>query len=151
MDSKNISSPFQLLQNNVLEFTFSNNETICLDNEDVQRVCNTEYNIVKVEKSNSSHLGAIELTIEAKRLIKKNNCGFSLKLCINGIFSAPLDMPEEIFCRMLELNGIAALYSIARGKISSLASLCYPSEPVIIPMINVNKLVKQKNKKNKDS
>lgn len=149
MDTKNISSPFQLRQNNVLEFKFSNNEGILLNSDNIKRVYDIDYYIVRIWENEESHLGIVELTIQAKRLIENKDRAFQLKLCINGIFLAPLDMTEEIFTHMLELNGVAALYNIARGKISSLSSLCYPSEPVTIPMINVNKLVEQHNKKSK--
>ena len=149
MDIKNISSPFQLLQNNVLEFKFSNNEGILLNRENIKRVYDTDYDIVRVWKNEESHLGIVELTIRAKRSNENSDREFQLKLHINGIFLAPLDMPEETFTRMLEFNGVAALYNIARGKISSLSSLCYPSEPVTIPMINVNKLVEQHNNQSK--
>lgn len=149
MDTKNISSPFQLRQNNVLEFKFSNNEGILVNGENIKRVYDVDYDIVHIWENKESHLGIVELTIQAKRLIENNDKKFQLKLRVNGIFLAPLDMPKETFTHMLELNGVAALYNIARGKISSLSSLCYPSEPVTIPMINVNKLVEQHNQKSK--
>ena len=148
MDAKVIASKFQLIQSNVLEFTFENNQKLQPNNDDIIRRFNTDYSIPYIDKRNSMHVGAIELTINVRRSYKSIDDRFKATLRVNGLFTAPIDsMDEDMFHNMLELNGTSALYGIARGKLAALSSQCYPEEPLLLPMINVNKLVSEHHKK----
>lgn len=59
------------------------------------------------------------------------------ELVIEGVFSANTELPDEEFMTLLNINGGAALYSIARSKIETISSLTYAEGKILLPMINI--------------
>lgn len=142
MNIKDIESPFRLLQHNILDFKFTNKKVIQVNQGDIKRICNTDYNIVHKHVQDNYRYGVVELFIKTKRFAD-NKEDFNVTLCMNGVFSVSTDMSEKTFDTMLEYNGVTALYGIARGNISALSALCYPSEPITLPMVNIHSLVEK--------
>ena len=58
-------------------------------------------------------------------------------------------MPDEAFTKMLMVNGVSALYGIARSKLEVITALTYHQGKISFPMINVLELLKEK--QNSDS
>lgn len=65
----------------------------------------------------------------------------SIELDIEGCFILKGSTDEDLLREMLPVNGCAALYSIARGIIASVTSNMCVNGTILIPMINVFKLV----------
>ena len=58
-------------------------------------------------------------------------------LVIEGVFSSNVEIPDDEFMGMLNVNGGAALYSIARAKIEAISSLTYAEGKILLPMVNI--------------
>ena len=69
-------------------------------------------------------------------------------MSIEGCFNASSEFGEENFKNMLELNGIASLYSIARGFVQSTSSQTLLAGSVLLPLINVIEYSRNVNKNN---
>lgn len=68
---------------------------------------------------------------------------FSLE--IEGVFSSSAKMTDEDFLQYLNINGGAALYSIARAKIEAVSSLTYAEGKITLPMVNIVQYFKERN------
>ena len=146
MNTNEIKSPFELLQHNVLKFEFTNNAVAQKNNDEAERIFDVDYEIVHKHDEEDFQYGVVELIVKAKR-ISDGEEHFDMQIKINGFFKSPANMPSDMFDKMLEHNGVTALYGICRGIISSLSTLCYPKEPIVLPMVNINLLVEHhKNK-----
>ena len=59
------------------------------------------------------------------------------KLIMEGIFKSSKNIEDDKFMELLNVNGGAALYSIARTKMEVLSGLTYSEGKIVLPMINV--------------
>ena len=73
----------------------------------------------------------------------------TLDLVIEGAFSSPAEVSDEEFMGLLNINGGAALYSIARAKIEAISSLTYAEGKILLPMVNIIQYYKEKNSSDK--
>ena len=71
----------------------------------------------------------------------------SIKLIMEGLFSSPSTIDDDKFLELLNINGGAALYSIARAKIEAISGLVYNEGKLLLPMINMVQYYQEKNKK----
>lgn len=69
----------------------------------------------------------------------------SFKLIIEGVFKTSNEIPDEKFMELLNVNGGAALFSIARSKMEVLSSLTYTEGKVVLPMINIIQYFAERN------
>lgn len=83
------------------------------------------------------HMGTLTLRIEV--VIKHDDNEFKLGLGVGGCFVAPKEMDEAEFLKMMEINGVTSLYSIARGFVQSTSSQALMGGSVLLPMFNVAK------------
>ena len=67
-----------------------------------------------------------------------------------GVFKASNEITDEKFMELLNINGGAALFSIARSKIEVLSSLTYTEGKIILPMINIIQYFAERNAPNND-
>lgn len=70
-------------------------------------------------------------------------------LVIEGAFSSPAEISDEDFMGLLNINGGAALYSIARAKIEAISSLTYAEGKILLPMVNIIQYYKERNNSDK--
>ena len=61
----------------------------------------------------------------------------TIEFVIEGVFSTPASVSDNDFMTLLNINGGAALYSIARAKIEAISSLIYAEGKVLLPMVNI--------------
>ena len=101
------------------------------------------HEIVSAEEKEDAFLGVIRLHVSVK--VKHGKTGYTLKLVLEGGFSAPQEMGEELFRKMLSINGIASLYGIARAHICSISSQSFTDGSVMLPMLDVTKYSKNLN------
>ena len=66
-------------------------------------------------------------------------------LVIEGVFSSPAEIPDDEFMGLLNINGGAALYSIARAKIEAISSLTYAEGKILLPMVNIIQYYQERN------
>lgn len=61
----------------------------------------------------------------------------SLQLSVEGVFLSQNGIGEEDFCRLVVVNGAAAIIGIARGKIESITAAVFNEGKIVIPFVNV--------------
>lgn len=140
-------SPFTLIRSDILKFNIINDPLKIRNEDDVSRQFGIDYKTEIIHTSDTQILGSLLLACGID-ITQNDDTLLKIKINIRGIFSAPIEFTQEKFIQMLELNGITALYSILRGKVTSLSSLCCPEEIIDLPMININKLIQEKHKQN---
>lgn len=74
----------------------------------------------------------------------------TFKLVIEGMFKSSKEIDDERFMELLNINGGAALFSIARSKIEVLSSLTYVDGKIVLPMINIVQYFAERNKPKDD-
>ncbi len=91
-------------------------------------------------------IGTVELSVITNvksKQDKKRKSRFNI--VIQGCFeSTNINLPKEKFGAMLYVNGGSALYSIARSFICNLSANVYQNGKLLLPMINVIEVLKQK-------
>ena len=130
----NVVSPgLKYLGNTVRKLTINN--SIVTVSKDDKRSFGLEVKKPKYEIVNDKKSGCIE--IEFHVLIEQsvaNKC--EIDITLEGAFQGE-NVSEDEFRKLVELNGVAALISIARGKIESITANVFEHGKVTIPFINV--------------
>ena len=70
------------------------------------------------------------------------------KIVLEGVFKASAELDDDKFMELLNINGGAALFSIARSKIEVLSSITYAEGKIVLPMINVIQYFAERNTPN---
>ena len=99
----------------------------------------------KIIKKDNLLFGILQLQINNVAEEKSTDRKLSISLVIEGLFSFSGD-DEDVFRKMLFLNGNSTLYSIARAHIHSVTSMALNSGRVLLPMINFLKLAEEMEK-----
>lgn len=96
------------------------------------------------------HMGTLTLCVDVGIIHGDNE--YRISLGVGGCFVAPAEMDEAEFHKMMEINGVTSLYSIARGFIQSTSSQTLMGGSILLPMFNVAKYHAdlKKNKQQKD-
>ena len=144
-----IIAKFQMLGSRIVSLNVRNNSlsssVIGLGKKNLE----LSHEIISCENHEDIFLGIIHLNVGVK--IKQDKLQYTLKLVLEGGFSAPQEMGEAMFRKMLSLNGIASLYGIARAHICSISSQSFTDGSLVLPMIDVTQyskdLASQGNKK----
>ncbi|MBQ7809700.1 MAG: hypothetical protein IJ346_01875 [Clostridia bacterium] len=94
--------------------------------------CNTPY-IVDKRK-----IGKLLLQIDISVKQDDNDLeADTFAFVVEGVFSSDASIEDDRFLELLNINGGAALYSIARAKIEAMSSLIYSEGKLLLPMINI--------------
>lgn len=141
MDTEKIKAGFQLIATSIKTIEFSNTFiSFQQDEEELKKSFDVSYEVdeIFIENQQQTILGTI--TLEVTALIESTEAEMKFEMAIQGCFASEENLEEEAFRNMLELNGCATLYSIARAMILSISSqACYGAH-ILLPMINVFKL-----------
>lgn len=90
--------------------------------------------VIKGNKKIGKLLLQIDITVEH---VDENGTEDTIGLLIEGVFSTDSSVDDESFLELLNINGGAALYSIARAKIEAFSSMIYNEGKLLLPMINI--------------
>jgi len=102
-----------------------------------------DYSVDSFTKDENGYRGIITLNVKMKIRHKRNISSLSIDL--EGCFDLSDDsIADDIFEKMLQLNGVTMLYSIARSIIQSITSQSFLDGSVALPMINVVSLYDSK-------
>ncbi len=103
---------------------------------------NMDINISQnLHNDNENRIATLKLGCQIGNNLE-DNFPFFLKVELVGIFSYDTDLSEDQCTRMLNVNGTAILFPYLRSLISMITTLC-SIPPVIIPTINIGKLISQ--------
>lgn len=91
------------------------------------------------EDENGNYIGLVNLTLDVSgRSPNQDDKCIKIKLELEGGFTAPgNNVVLEDFNEMLDINGVATLYSVARSVIVSISAQCCTNGQVRIPMLNM--------------
>lgn len=84
----------------------------------------------------------LKVTVNVKG-IKLKSAKSKIVLELEGCFETST-LDKDHFAQMLFLNGGSTLYSIARGIIGNLSAQAYQHGKILLPMINMVQLLKEK-------
>lgn len=116
---------------------FKNNENFTQRDEKISLKFNIEKNIIKNDNNME-----VKLTTYVFKDSEKNNYPFEMEIVITGYFTI-INNKEEI---NFEPNTLAILYPYVRAIVSTYTANANIS-PLILPAINVNKLIEDQNMK----
>ena len=97
-------------------------------------------NEINIDENNTMALITLSCSVFNKAV--ERNYPFSLKVTIVGFFEYQANLTDEDILEILEVNGNAILFPYLRSYITTLTSNS-GIPPLIIPTINIAKLVKE--------
>jgi hypothetical protein len=101
--------------------------------------------LLPLNKEDPFRRGRVLLSIGCKvRSEADEDAKTDIDFVIEGEFSVSNEMSDEAFTKMLMVNGVSALYGIARSKLEVITALTYHQGKISFPMINVLELLKEK-------
>ena len=141
MNPATVQSDFQIIGARISELEV-HNDFISLDvRNDIAPIIDISHSIHMGPINDDIKLGIVELFV--KVAVNKEDAHFTMRLTIEGGFNAPSAMENGMFEKMLEINGITALYSFARSTVASITSQTFLLGSIMLPMINVTQYSKK--------
>lgn len=130
-------SEFQIIGTTIKNLKIKN-DFLALDNSNnVKRKIDVSHSISSLELINEDTVYSGTIILNIKVVITGEKKKYSIDLSIEGCFNAPVEIGEQTFREMLQINGLTSLYSIARGFIQSTTSQTLLLGSVLLPMFNV--------------
>lgn len=153
MPEKEFVADFQLVGNRIIDLKI-HNDFIAVDTDsttETKKKLKLTHSVNAITQGdNGKWSGLLELIVSVKLIRDKQK--LTVDLTQEGCFTANAKMDSDEFEKMLEINGISSLYSIARATILSISSQTLVYGNVMLPMINVyNYSEKKKEKVNSES
>ncbi len=147
---QNYMSAFQYAGSRITNLRIKNDFIDLIESNNVKKSIDVSHEILSINKINDGKvfLGVINVNIKVNA--KKEKKKYNVSMSIEGAFTAPVEIGEELFENMLQINGITSLYSVARGFIQSTTSQTLMSGNVLLPMFNVAQYSKDLNEKTKE-
>ncbi|WP_185741139.1 protein-export chaperone SecB [Clostridium sp. KNHs216] len=144
MNANKFESPFHFIGNRITKLSIKN-DFVSLDgnDKDIKYNLDVDYEVKDITKKEEEHYGLIQLFIKTEAKKGKKHC--VIDLTIEGCFSSSVNSEDE-FIPLLEINGSTALYSIARSIIINVSSQTFQTGQMILPMLNVFLMHKEKEK-----
>lgn len=144
MKTEKALADIQLLGTNIHKLEFNNDFIAYCDNENVKKELDTSCDILEVsyEDDEEVYIGTLALYVDIEITDGEAGGQMIMHLEMHGGFASEraAAMTEQEFTKRLEINGTAALYSIARSIVLSITSQANMGEAVMLPMINVFRL-----------
>lgn len=138
MKTKNFEPSFQMITNSLSEININNTIINISDSDDLSRQFSIDIKELSIEPDEEVKLA--NLAVEIRVLIEENNSDspkkFDAKIVINGVFTDNINVSEDDFTDKLKINGVAALYSIARGCITNISAQTLASGKIVLPLVN---------------
>ena len=147
---QNYMSAFQYAGSRITNLRIKNDFIDLIESNTIKKSLDVSHEILTINKINDGKvfLGVINVNIKVNA--KKEKKKYNVSMSIEGAFTAPVEIGEELFENMLQINGITSLYSVARGFIQSTTSQTLMSGNVLLPMFNVAQYSKDLNEKTKE-
>ena len=147
---QNYMSAFQYAGSRITNLRIKNDFIDLIESNNVKKSIDVSHEILSINKINDGKvfLGVINVNIKVNA--KKEKKKYNVSMSIEGAFTAPVEIGEELFENMLQINGITSLYSIARGFIQSTTSQTLMTGNVLLPMFNVAQYSRDLNEQNEE-
>lgn len=140
MNIQNAIADLQLVGTSVRKINLENTFTFYSDTDAVQKRFDLNYHVGNISKEEDCFWGCVILNLvinisdnEEKEDTKPKSLSFEIE--IEGCFTYGGD-DEPDFREMLEINGTASVYSIARSMVTTITSQTFNGDKVVLPMLN---------------
>lgn len=136
MDIEKIKASFQLLASHITKFSLDNGFYYYNSLTEAERKIDVSYALqgIKKDEETGEHYGTIELNLVIS--VESEKSEFQMEICSSGLFSADDELPDEVFRKMLTLNGCSVLYTLTRAKVASVTSQIFEDGCVMLPLVN---------------
>lgn len=147
MDINTIKAKLQMVGNRILELNIENDFVyLDLNSENIQRKINITHKISEpyfLEENVLARNLIMDIGLTISDIIEEENLKLSVDLKLEGCFCIEKGGLDEELEELISVSGTAALYSIARGIISSITSQTCTNGTVLLPMVNMIALKEQ--------
>lgn len=147
METKKYEAAFQLLASSITQITMENTMICVSEMLDMDRKYSINLKKLSIEDHSEYKTAGIDVEVNAVLSEKDvdNPKIFKISIVICGVFQADKNTSKEEFESKLRINGVAALYSISRGFITSLSSQALVDGKVMLPLVNFIEYSKDNN------
>ncbi|PKM74999.1 MAG: hypothetical protein CVU92_03670 [Firmicutes bacterium HGW-Firmicutes-17] len=138
MNIQNAIADLQLVGTSVRKINLKNSLTVFFDDDTVQKRFDLKSHIGNVSKQESCFWGNVVLNLNVAISDNEDegaDPALSLEFEIEGAFTYQGD-DESDFKELLEINGSATVYSIARSMVTTISSQSFNGDKIILPMLN---------------
>ncbi len=142
MDVNNIKASIEFVDSYVRKFNIEINKPPA-SRPDVEGEMKIDYTLSKIGKADGCLYGGVDLQVNAD-LLEKEGVFSSLNMVYTGVFKTNEETPEDVFKKMLELNGVMVLYQLSRSLITSITAQAGLVPALTLPLINVHKVIDKK-------
>lgn len=153
MNTNEFKADFQLLDSNVASFVFEN-KFICIEDDmDLDRQIDVEYSTDRLEDYKEYRMGTVTLNVKFSIKEKEDEAKDQRRSCIgdleiSGLFCAQSEsIEDDLFNKMLEVNGCATMISLVRAFIISVSAQSIGTGKIILPLLNINQMHEKLEKK----
>ena len=150
MELNYVAKGIKLIGTSIVRLDISNS-LVDLDTE-AKKAFGFSVHKPKKELLETGYYYSVVISIQIK--IEKDNSGEAdITMDLEGAFEPEPGIDEDEFGKLVAINGVAALVSIARGKIEAISATVLNTGKITIPFVNVveyyDTIKKEKDKKNK--
>lgn len=148
MNITQVSAGMELLGCSVRKLSISNN-LIDLKNDDQLQL---DIDLLPLYDGfeDHEHHGRVVLHLHISSVrADKEEQDADISMTLEALFRSTEEMEKENFFEMLMINGSAALYSIARGKMESISASVFMEGKIELPFVNIIQYYKEKVKEAK--
>lgn len=136
MNIKDIAADFQIVGSRIVQMKIKNDFVFFDQMQEMKKKLDLKHSIADVIVNDHHQFqGLLQLHISATTSIGKQKCAVNMQ--IEGCFLADEAIGEKKFREMLCVNGITALYGLARANMSAISSQMFTHGNIVLPMINV--------------
>ncbi len=143
VETKELLSDFTFVCSDVIKLNIDNNLSTYNGDAPLSRNFAIDYDISDITKVDDKLYGAVILHLNLF-MHHEHNTFLRILADIKGVFKTSAETDIHIFEKMLELNGVTALYGVSRGIVTSISSVAFPTEVIRLPMLNINRLIQKK-------
>lgn len=136
-----ITSDLILLDSSISELSITNKNIDISDN--IEKSLGLDIVPVEIGEEENHFWGKIILKIVIE-LKEEGEQMASIDMNLEGLFASPKPIEEERFKELVLVNGAAALYSVARGKVESISASVFSQGKITIPFVNILEFYKEK-------
>lgn len=142
MNISQITAGIELICCSVRKLSISNN-LINLKNDDQMQL---DIDMLPLYDGfeDQEHHGRVILHLHITSVRKDKGQDTDISITFEALFRSTTEMEKEIFLEMLTINGSAALYSIARGKLESISASVFEEGKIELPFLNIIEYYREK-------
>lgn len=135
MATKEYEAKFQLVACRIVE-TKIKNDFVTIDDEDAnKKQLDISHEIIDVQENENGRVGILRLHTTLK--ISQSKAKYNMGIVYEGCFVSDKETDAETFEKLLNINGVTALYSITRAFVASTSAQVLHGGKIMLPMINV--------------